>query len=180
MAGFQRFCTAGYLPRMGVRRIIRRAARSVGRAVSLSSPIRQKLFRQSGVIPYRRRRDGQLEVLLITSRRSGQWIVPKGLVEPDMTEHASAAKEAREEAGVVGTVGTRAVGAFEYEKWGGVCHVSVFDLHVTSELDAWPEKGQRDRRWVDLAEAEKLVSIDDLARMIERLPKRIGGNSTRD
>ena len=65
-----------------------------------------------------------------------------------MTEHDSAAKEAREEAGVVGNVGTRAVGSFEYEKWGGVCHVSVFDLHVTSELDAWPEKADRERRWV--------------------------------
>jgi 8-oxo-dGTP pyrophosphatase MutT (NUDIX family) len=121
---------------MGVRRMIRRAARSVSRAISMASPARQKLFRQSGVIPYRRRRDGQLEVLLITSRRSAQWIVPKGLVEPDMTEQDSAAKEAREEAGVVGRVGTRVVGAFEYEKWGGVCHVSVFDLHVTSELTA--------------------------------------------
>ena len=158
---------------MGVRRLIRRAARSVGRAVSTASPNRHKLFRQSGVIPFRRRANGQLEVLLITSRRSGQWIVPKGLVEPDMTEHDSAAKEAREEAGVVGNVGTRAVGSFEYEKWGGMCHVSVFDLQVESELDAWPEKGQRERRWTAVHEAAGLVAIEDLSRLIRNLPARV-------
>ena len=172
-AGFHRFPAARYPARMGVRRMIRRAARSVSRAVSMASATRQKLFRQSGVIPYRHRSDGQLEVLLITSRRSGHWIVPKGLVEPDMTEHDSAAKEAREEAGVAGTIGTRAVGSFEYEKWGGVCHVSVFDLHVTGELDAWPEKGQRHRQWVTVAEAVKRVKIEDLARIIEGLPARL-------
>ena len=55
---------------------------------------KHKLILQSGVIPYRWR-DGRLEVLLITSMRSGDWIVPKGLIEPDMTAHDSAAKEGR-------------------------------------------------------------------------------------
>ena len=134
---------------------------------------RHKLYRQSGVIPYRRGEGGRLEVLLITSRRSGQWIVPKGLVAPDMTEHDSAAKEAREEAGVVGAVGERAIGSFEYEKWGGVCHVNVFDLRVEGELHAWPEQGQRERRWTSVDEAAGLVQIEDLARMIRTLPTRL-------
>jgi 8-oxo-dGTP pyrophosphatase MutT (NUDIX family) len=133
---------------------------------------KHKLISQSAAIPYRWR-DGRLEVLLITSLRNGDWIVPKGLVEPDMSEFDSAAKEAREEAGVVGRVGTRAVGSFEYEKWGGICHVVVFDLEVESELDSWPEKDHRDRRWAPAADAARLVKRRELAQMIGKLPGRI-------
>ena len=121
----------------------------------------------------------RLRVLLITSRRSGDWIVPKGLVEPDMTEHDSAAKEAHEEAGVTGDVGTDAVGSFEHEKWGGVCVVRVFDMEVRRELRDWAEKADRTRKWVDAAEAADLVKHAALGELIAALPRRLRPGKSR-
>jgi phosphohistidine phosphatase len=136
---------------------------------------RQKRFRQSAVIPYRRQgRGGELEVLLITSIRRGAWIVPKGMVEPDLTEAESAAKEAREEAGVLGRVGREPVGSYTYEKWGGTCEVTVFDLEVQRELGDWPERDVRRRRWARTDDAVEAVENDRLKRMIAGLPARLG------
>ena len=161
-----------------VRRLLRAVAGPALRGLAMARATHQKVIRQSAAIPYRRRRGGSrqdttLEVLLITSRRSGHWIVPKGLVEPGMTEHDSAAKEAEEEAGVVGRVGTRPVGSFEYHKWGGRCHVAVFDLEVSRELPDWPERGQRQRRWASVPEACDLVHNDRLRALIATLPDRL-------
>lgn len=129
-------------------------------------------IRQSAVIPYRWRGE-RLQVLLITSRRSGDWIVPKGQLERDMTAQDSAAKEAMEEAGVVGRVGTDPLGSFEYEKWGGLCVVDVFELEVTRELSDWPEKGERSRRWVDAEDAAGLIKHERLGDLIARLARRL-------
>ena len=60
-------------------------------------------YRQSAVIPYRLR-EGRVEILLITSRKGKRWVVPKGILEPELTPAESAAKEAREEAGVSGRI----------------------------------------------------------------------------
>ena len=155
-----------------VRRYLQAAAGLARRGMAMSRAVNQRNFRQSAAIPFRRRA-GELEVLLITSRRSGQWIVPKGLVEPGMSDHDSAAKEAEEEAGVVGQVGTRAVGSLDYHKWGGHCLVAVFDLDVRKELPDWPERGQRQRRWASVAEATELVQNERLREMIATLPGRV-------
>lgn len=132
----------------------------------------QKRIRQSAVIPYRWR-GGQLQVLLITRRSNGEWIVPKGSIEPDMTAYDSAAKEAEEEAGVLGRVGTQPIGSFEYEKWSGPCIVRVYDLEVRRELSDWPEKRDRTRRWVDAGEAPSLVRSERLGELIALLPRRL-------
>ena len=83
------------------------------------------IYRQSAVLPYRRR-DGNLEVLLITSRGGRRWVLPKGIVEPGMTAPVSAAKEAREEAGIEGAVSERVLGSYRQDKWGGTCRIEVF------------------------------------------------------
>ena len=132
----------------------------------------EKVIRQSAVIPYRWR-GGRLQVLLITRRSNGQWIVPKGSIEPDMTPYESAAKEAEEEAGVLGRVGTQPVGTFEYEKWGGPCVVRVYDLEVVRELGDWLEKRDRTRKWVDADEAAELVKPERLGELIATLPRRL-------
>jgi len=62
------------------------------------------LVERSGVIPYGRR-DGAVEVLLITSSDGQHWVIPKGVIEPGMSAAESAAKEAYEEAGIRGRVG---------------------------------------------------------------------------
>src|SRR3954470_19706124 len=133
-----------------------------------------KRIKQSAALPYRLRRDGRgLEVLLVTSMSKGDWIIPKGLVEPDLTPYDSAAKEAWEEAGVTGRVGTAAVGSYEYDKWGGVCVVAVYDLEVEQSHDAWPECFDRKRRWVTVDEAVTLVRRAEVQHLIRTLPDRM-------
>ncbi len=163
-----------------IRKVVRvgtRAVRTGMRIVAGGS--NGKVIPQSGVIPYRWCR-GRLRVLLITSRRSGDWIVPKGLVEPGMTEHDSAAKEAAEEAGVTGRVGTEPVGSFTYEKWGGVCAVSIFDMEIAQERSDWPEKAERTRKWFDVDDAAASVKYAGLGRIIAGLPRRLAVGESRE
>ncbi|MEW6280816.1 MAG: NUDIX hydrolase [Candidatus Eremiobacterota bacterium] len=111
----------------------------------------------SGVIPYRWS-DGRLEVLLITSRRTGRWAIPKGWLEPGMTPLESALLEAYEEAGVRGEARDELLGT--YVRWGRT--VGVYPLEVREVLDDWPEARQRRRAWFSLEEAVAEVEEDDL------------------
>ena len=122
-------------------------------------------YKQSAVIPYRKK-EGKIEVLLITSRNKGNWIIPKGIIEIGMTPEESAAKEAMEEAGVVGLTGSALVGKYDYEKWGGTCRVKVFPLLVKMLLDKWPEKEMRTRSWFSLKKAVKKVKKKDLVKIL--------------
>ena len=115
-------------------------------------------FNQSGVVPVLRDR-----VVLVTARKSKRWIIPKGIVEKDMAPHDSAAKEAFEEAGVVGSVGKKELGRYSYPKWGGMCTVRVYPLYVEKLLDKWEERHMRKRRIVSLGEAVQMVDHDELA-----------------
>lgn len=130
------------------------------------------IYRQSAVLPYRRR-DGGLEVLLITSRGGRRWVLPKGIVEPGMTAPASAAKEAREEAGIEGAVSERSLGSYRQDKWGGTCRIEVFPMRVTAELADWPEAGIRRREWLPLKSAVERVRDKKLRRILKSLPARL-------
>lgn len=132
----------------------------------------EPIYPQSGVIPYRYR-EGNLEVLLITSRKSRRWIIPKGLIEPDLTSPDSAAKEAWEEAGVIGKLLPGAMGNYEYRKWGGICQVEVFGLQVTQVLADWQESRERKRQWFSVKEAIKRLEPEKLKNMLKKLPERL-------
>ena len=125
----------------------------------------RRVYPQSAVIPWRRR-GRALEVLLITSRRGRRWIVPKGLVEPDLSARHSAAKEALEEAGVEGRVGKRCLGTYEYEKWGGVCRVRVYPLQVLKQLRTWQEDFRK-RRWFTPRDAVQRLDEEALGEVVE-------------
>jgi 8-oxo-dGTP pyrophosphatase MutT (NUDIX family) len=117
---------------------------------------------------------GRLQVLLITSRETRRWVIPKGWPMADLAPPDCAAREAFEEAGVEGNASTTPLGHYHYEKRlknGGYrrCRVEVFALDVTRELDDWPEAGQRGRRWFDLAGAALAVEEAELAALIHRL-----------
>lgn len=124
---------------------------------------------QSAVIPYRRHKNG-MEVLLITSRDSGRWVLPKGHVEPDLTARESAAKEAYEEAGIEGVVAKRCVGVYRYAKTDGKgpdeCRVEVYPMEVRNQLDDWPEKDCRRRAWMDVGEAARRVDEKKLGKLL--------------
>jgi phosphohistidine phosphatase len=126
-------------------------------------------YSQSSVIPYRLR-EGKLEILVISSIRRKHWIVPKGIIDPGMSPQASAAREAREEAGVEGTVADASIGTYSYEKWGGTCTVDVYPMEVTRVLpeEEWEER-HRGREWVSPKQAAKRLQQDELKAMLERL-----------
>ena len=112
-----------------------------------------------------------MRVLLVTSRETRRWVIPKGWPMKGRKPHAAAAREAFEEAGVVGQVTKAAVGAYPYMKRlknGALipCLVRVYPLQVTQERAAWPEMGERERRWLGVEAAAEAVSEPELAELI--------------
>ena len=112
-----------------------------------------------------------MSVLLVTSRETRRWVIPKGNLSNGLAPHEGAAKEALEEAGVVGAVCPVPLGTFRYRKRRGsgaslMADVEVFPLAVNRELDEWAEKEQRQRRWFKLADAAAAVEEADLADLI--------------
>ena len=122
-------------------------------------------YRQSGVVPYRPSESG-IEVLLVTSGRSGRWIIPKGVIDPGTTGAESACKEAYEEAGIRGRLNSTPIGEYQYRKWGGVCTVQVFRLEVLEVLEDWPERIQRRRQWMSVDQAANSVEEPALKLLI--------------
>lgn len=115
--------------------------------------------------------DAAVEVLLVTSRGTGRWVLPKGNLSKRLPPHAAAAREAHEEAGVEGAIGAAPVGAYRYHKLldSGVSRlvdVDVYPFAVTVELDDWPERAERERRWFARADAAAAVDEADLAALI--------------
>ena len=111
--------------------------------------------------------DASVRVLLITSRGTGRWVIPKGNVPVGVTPHVAAAMEAEEEAGIAGAVCPIPLGSYRYRKRRNngaslMVDVDVFPLAVTEELDRWKEQGQRERRWFSLPEAAEAVDETDL------------------
>ncbi|MDM8527198.1 NUDIX hydrolase [Anaerolineales bacterium HSG24] len=128
-------------------------------------------FNQSAVIPYRITK-GKVKILLVTNYKGSRWIIPKGIIEPDLTAATSAAKEAEEEAGVTGTISKNSIGRYSYKKWGGVCKVQVFLLRVEKILDEW-EEDYREREWVSVKEATQRVREEKLKSLIWDVPDLI-------
>ena len=123
------------------------------------------LVEQSGVIPWRDSASG-VEILMITSRRTGEWQVPKGGIEPHLSPAESAAEEGWEEAGARGVVDPEPAGMYLYEKYYWLHQVTLYPLRVTELRSDFLEAGQRDVVWVPLAEAPDRVSNPGLARLL--------------
>ena len=126
-------------------------------------------YKQSGVIPYRKKQ-GKIEVMLITSRNKGRWIIPKGVIESDLNPRESAAKEAFEEAGVQGDVHRKLLGIYKHRKWGDVCTVQIYAMKVRKVYRKWDET-DREREWLSLKDALERLSRNDLKRAMQRLPR---------
>lgn len=129
---------------------------------------------QIASLPYRRTGeapDAPVEVLLVTSRGTGRWVLPKGNTIKGLSPHAAAAQEAYEEAGIEGAVCPAPLGDYRYRKQlksgaSLMMEVRVFPLAVTGELDEWPEGGQRERQWFSLADAVTRVDEPELKALI--------------
>jgi len=131
---------------------------------------------QYGALPYRTG-DG-LEILLITSRETGRWVIPKGWPIKGKSASVTAAKEALQEAGLQGEIGKRPLGAYVYMKFlksgeGRACKVRVFALKVTGQKEVWREKGQRTVAWFSWEDAAAAVQERALSRLIRKHAKRV-------
>ena len=138
----------------------------------------QDRLEQVAALPFRRAATGGVDILLITSRSSGRWIIPKGWLAKGSKPRHCAAREAYEEAGLRGRVGKSALGEFEYVKRLGrsaaPCRVRVFPLETTAEKRKWPEMHQRARAWFSPVEAATLVSDPGLGAIVLELAARHG------
>ena len=128
---------------------------------------------QFAALPWRLSEGGTRQVMLLTSRETRRWIIPKGWPMKKRKPTEVASQEAYEEAGLIGhIVDKRPVGTFHYEKRLAkkevLCQVRVFLFRVDRQLDDWPEKSQRETKWFDANEAASIVDEGGLAEIIER------------
>jgi 8-oxo-dGTP pyrophosphatase MutT (NUDIX family) len=113
--------------------------------------------------------DGQ--VCLVTSSSGRRWVVPKGLIDPGQTAGETALQEAWEEAGLAGVLHDEPVGSYLYDKYGGLCHVTVFLMQVTEEADDWPERAARQRVWMPFEDALDRVREPGLREILEAVQR---------
>lgn len=133
---------------------------------------------QFAALVYRVNND-KVEVLLITSRNSRRWIIPKGWPMLGLTPAEAAATEAWEEAGVTGKTSDQCLGIYSYMKTlPGTddlpCAVMVYSVKAKKLANRYPEADQRRRKWFSRKKAAKMVAEPELAKLIKTFdPRRI-------
>jgi 8-oxo-dGTP pyrophosphatase MutT (NUDIX family) len=139
--------------------------------IILGDAAKTDLRTQFAALCYRIRND-KVQFCLVTSRRSGRWIVPKGWPMNGQTPMDAAATEAYEEAGVRGKIEPRPIGVFSYYKVRSQnelpCIAVVYPLKVKKVLQTWPEHKERHRKWLSRKKAAALVDDAELSQIILR------------
>lgn len=134
-----------------------------------------KPLRQVGALCVCKGEDDQLRVLLVTSRDTRRWIIPKGWPAKRLKPYEAAAREALEEAGVVGKISAKSIGRYRYVretvKGSRVHVVSVYLIAARGALDHWHEQAERERAWVSISLAARRVAEPELKSLIRRIPK---------
>ncbi len=133
-----------------------------------------KTFDQAGVLPFRRKRGG-VEFCLITSSR-GRWIFPKGTIAPNESYKETATKEALEEAGVRGRLVGAPLGCWEMLKYDEPYTLVLLLMEVKDCADEWDEAHLRERRWVGVNQARKLLCQPPLRKALDTAIARLRGN----
>jgi 8-oxo-dGTP pyrophosphatase MutT (NUDIX family) len=145
------------------------------RQTAAPRPPGREAVMESGVLAFRREHTGEPLILLVSKKRSKKWGIPKGRVLPHLSFHENAAKEAFEEAGVIGYVSSASVGMFRAKKsatdslMGRIIEVWVYLLEVTVVLPDWPEKDKRVTRWVTCEAAARQLREPVLTHLCHRL-----------
>lgn len=129
-----------------------------------------KSCQQSAAVCCRLAAHGELEILLVTSRDTCRWILPKGNIEQKETAYQAAQREAFEEAGIEGKVHKKPIGFYSYLKDGDrQLLVSVHLLRVTKNAAEFKEVGQRHQAWFRPAVAATLVDEPELRELLSSL-----------
>jgi len=153
-------------------------------AVRTTADGRRGSAAQFAALPWRRRRGERLEILLVTTRRTGRWIVPKGWPIDGCSPGECAAREAMEEAGVLGVIAAEPIGAFPYRKRRKSgpavrCRVDVYPLQVKHQLRDWPEKSVRETLWCSVDDALARTGDPGLKRVIAKFAESAASPSKR-
>ncbi len=124
---------------------------------------------QYAALPFRQK--PQREVMLVSSRETKRWVLPKGWPMKGLKPHAAAAQEALEEAGVVGRVAKTALGSYHYVKKmrngaAILCRVDVYPLEVQRQMKNWREREERITRWFTIEQAAEAVREPELAKLL--------------
>lgn len=129
---------------------------------------------QGGVVPVRRMDDGRIEFCLVTSRSTGDWIFPKGHIDPGEDARLSAVRETQEEAGLVGNLDdVNPLGSYAYQKGGRIHEVTVYLFLIETVETNWEEMDQRLRVFADANTAAKLVPFKELRDLIHAAEARL-------
>lgn len=147
------------------------------KGLTLSLKSKRDVRTQFGAICYRVEH-GKVQILLITSRRSRRWIVPKGWPMDGKSPARAAAIEAWEEAGAIGEESADCVGLYSYTKDAGkigpfLCVVSLFAVKVKRTSRDFPESHQRKRKWVSPKKAANMVEEPELAKVLRNFKPEI-------
>ena len=114
----------------------------------------------------------EVQILMVTSRNRGRWILPKGWPENRLTPANCALKEAYEEGGVQGKPSEQCIGVYNYSKIHGPTKglpkvVLVFPVEVTKLKKSYPEMHQRNRKWFSLKKAARKVDEKQLSKILK-------------
>lgn len=139
-----------------------------------------KALFQIGALCWRLKKKSGPEFLLVTSRETKRWVIPKGWPMPHLVHSNAAKQEAYEEAGVLGRVTRRPLGTFSYDKVrpdgsAQPCKVLVFALEYQEKAERWPERKERKREWFSADEAVKKVNEPGLKTLIRLFAGQVAG-----
>jgi NUDIX domain. len=130
-----------------------------------------KVQHQVAALPFRKTANGDVSVLLVSSRETHRPLIPKGWRMKGKSDRKAAAIEAMEEAGVIGTPSRQPIGRYRYWKRLADCFalvdVDVYSLEVTDNLADWPERTERQRQWMSLEDAAIVVDEPGLAFILQ-------------
>ncbi|MBS9478422.1 NUDIX hydrolase [Ancylobacter radicis] len=129
-----------------------------------------RLLQQVAALPYRVSPEGQLQILVVTSRETRRAVIPKGWPMKNHKDWKSAQIEAWQEAGIVGEVSRKKLGQYRYwkrlESNFALVKVSVYPLAVHRQMEDFPERGDRLHVWMAPEDAALIIDETDLGALI--------------
>lgn len=139
-------------------------------SIRVDDILKGRTAEQAGAICFRGR-GKDCQVLLMTSRDTGRWVIPKGNVEKKESARHAASREAKEEAGIRGKVSKKAFGRYIYvkEKEEIACIVSVFLVETIAALPNFPEAKERQFEWMAPVAASRRVDEPELKSLLLRV-----------
>lgn len=137
-------------------------------------------IKQVGALPVERASDGSWRVILITTRDSGRWSIPKGNPIKELNPSEAAAQEALEEGGLTGVIEDKPLGSYVFWKrrsghWE-LARVDVFLMEVHKQVDDYKEKGLRKIERFGFDDAEDAILEPGLKSIIAAAKERLAGS----